>query len=239
MAKITTTKLYVGNLPSDADKDELEEEFRKFGSVVEFDILKDYGFVHFENEAEAKEAVEALDGTMHHGNKIKVEMSRSKVRQNPGMGGKGECYRCGRVGHWSKECPRGPSRDRGRARGDRYSLYDRDPYYPDPYDFYARARLLPPLPYDRYRFDPYERRLPPLPPPYDSSYHDFGRVSPDYYRSAAARDPYYDYYERRRLAALDAYGDKLAVSSSASSGAVSDMKALSRTSLQGRVPGPY
>ncbi|BFZ11914.1 hypothetical protein BsWGS_14952 [Bradybaena similaris] len=229
MAK--TTKLYVGNLPSDADKDDLEEQFRKFGAIVEFDILKDYGFVHFENEAEAKAAVEAMDGTMHHGNKIRVEMSRSRVRQKAGMGGKGECFRCGREGHWSKECPRGPS----RGRGDRFGPYDREPYYPDPYDYYARARMLPPIPYDRYsRYDPYERRLPALPPP-DSLYHDFGRASPDYYRRPSPpRDPYYDYYERRRLAAIDAYGDSLGVSSVATS----EIKTFTRT-LQGRVPGPY
>lgn len=28
------------------------------------------------------------------------QMSHSKVRQRPGMGGKGECFRCGREGHW-------------------------------------------------------------------------------------------------------------------------------------------
>lgn len=39
------TKLYVGNLPENADKAELEQEFAKFGNIVEFDILKDYGFI--------------------------------------------------------------------------------------------------------------------------------------------------------------------------------------------------
>ena len=34
-------------------------------------------------------------------------MSTSGVRQRPGMGGD-QCYRCGREGHWSKECPQYP-----------------------------------------------------------------------------------------------------------------------------------
>ncbi|CAG5114747.1 unnamed protein product [Candidula unifasciata] len=235
------TKLYVGNLPEDTDKTELEEAFKKFGSIVEFDILKDYGFVHFENETEAKAAVEAMDGFQHHGKNIRVEISRSKVRQKAGMGGKGECYRCGGEGHWSKECPRGPSRGSGRDRRDRYNPYERDPYYPYPYDYYARARLLPPLPYDRYRYDAYERsRLPPLPPPRDPLYRDFGRESADYYRRPSPpRDPYYDYYERRRLAELDSYADTLGGSAAAASGGQNDMKSLSRASMQGRIPGPY
>uniref|UniRef100_A0A0B6Y7N7 RNA-binding protein lark n=1 Tax=Arion vulgaris TaxID=1028688 RepID=A0A0B6Y7N7_9EUPU len=235
-----TTKLYIGNLPNDTDRDELEQLFLNYGTIVEFDILKDYGFVHFEKEAEAKAAVDALDGYDHHGSSIRVEISRSKVRQKAGMGGKGECYRCGGEGHWSKECPRGPSRDRGRDRGDRYSPYDRDPFYPDPYDYFARARLLPPLPFDRYRFDPYDRRIPPLPLQRDSLFRDFGRVSQDYYRrSSAAQDPYYDFYERRRMALLDAYGDKLTASSGAGSDIADDIKPLSRSAMQGRVPGPY
>ncbi|KAH9509049.1 hypothetical protein Btru_048887 [Bulinus truncatus] len=237
---MVATKLYIGNLPDETDKDELEQEFRKFGNVVEFDILKGYGFVHFEKEAEAKAAVEALDGYLHRGGNIKVEVSRSKVRQKAGMGAKGECYRCGGEGHWSKECPRGPSRGRGRNDRDRFSPYDREPFYPDPYDYYARARMMPPHPYDRYRFDPYERRLPPPPPPMgrEPLYRDFGRHSPDYYRrSSPPRDPYYEYYDRRRMAPMDPYGDKIQ-----NQGPVGgeDMKPMPRPPpMQGRVPGPY
>ena len=39
------TKLYIGNLPEDTDKPELEDMFSKYGKIVEFDILKDYGFI--------------------------------------------------------------------------------------------------------------------------------------------------------------------------------------------------
>ncbi|XP_012941017.1 RNA-binding protein lark isoform X2 [Aplysia californica] len=233
------TKLYVGNLPDEVNKDELEQMFRKYGNVVEFDILKDYGFVHYEQESEAKAAAAALDGHVYRGTNMKVEVSRSKVRQKAGMGGKGECYRCGGEGHWSKECPRGPSRDSSRGRGmgmrgggGRFRVYDRPPpreaYYPDPYDYYARSRMYPPSSsYDRYRYDPYERRLPPVPPPRDPYRDPYARPSPEYYRRSPPRDPYYDYYERRSL------------SSSGAASAVDDIKPPPRNPLQGRVPGPY
>lgn len=246
------TKLFIGNL-SQVNKGQLEAEFKKFGNVVEFDILGGYGFVHYEQESEAEAAVEAMDGHVHCGKHIRVEVSRSSVRQRAGMGGKGECYRCGGEGHWSKECPRGPTRSksgassRGRGDNSRYSPYSRDSYYPpppDPFDYYARARGLPSYAYDRYRME-YERRLAALPPlPGDSLYRDFdGKDSLDYYRRPSPpRDPYYDFYERRRLAALDPYGDKLRAPSSSSEGlSSSNYQAQSRSmSLShSRVPGPY
>jgi len=250
------TKLYIGNLPENIDKSELQQLFQKYGNVVEFDILKEYGFIHYEQESEAKAAAAALDGHEYRGNNMKVEVSRSKVRQRAGMGGKGECYRCGGEGHWSKECPKGPSRDnrRGssrfggsRMRGGGGGGYDdgpgRDPYYPpDPYDYY-RSRML----YDRYRYDPYERRLPPLP---RDPYRDPYRPSADYYRPRSPmrdmRD--YDYYYDRRRSEMQngssGYGgagywggsDRMP---GGAAGAVDDMKSSHRGQLQARVPGPY
>lgn len=69
---------------------------------------------HMSDEDESKVAIENLNGSEYQGVKITVEASHSKVRPKPGMGGKGQCYRCGKSGHWSKECPR--------------NSYDRAPY---------------------------------------------------------------------------------------------------------------
>ena len=40
------------------------------------------------------------------------QLSTSNVRQRPGMGGD-KCYRCGKEGHWSKECPIYPDNESG------------------------------------------------------------------------------------------------------------------------------
>lgn len=40
-----TTKIYVGNLPENADNTELQEMFEKYGEVKECDIVKNYAFV--------------------------------------------------------------------------------------------------------------------------------------------------------------------------------------------------
>lgn len=203
-----STKLYIGNLPETCKKSELLGLFEQFGTVAECDIVKNYAFVHFDSPDDAQSAAAALDETEFQGSNIKVELSRSKVRTKPGMGNMNECYRCGKEGHWSKDCPKFPGRSsssRGRGRGrdrDDYPPpppypYRRDPY-PDPYYDYYRSRYPPPP--DRYRpYDPYDRRRP-LPPPVDPYYDrdPYSRPPPDYYRrSPPPRDPYYDYYSRR------------------------------------------
>lgn len=101
-------KLYVGSLPEGCDAASLEALFAKYGKVEECDIVKNYAFVHMNSEEESKVAIDALHNSDFMGGKITVEASHSKVRPKPGMGGRGQCYRCGRQGHWSKECPRNP-----------------------------------------------------------------------------------------------------------------------------------
>ena len=42
---VVSTKVFVGSLPESVRKGDLQSLFEKFGTVVECDIIKDYGFV--------------------------------------------------------------------------------------------------------------------------------------------------------------------------------------------------
>jgi len=50
-------KIFVGRLPEDIKKSELEDLFKEYGEVTDSCVLKNYGFVHMANEDEAKAAI--------------------------------------------------------------------------------------------------------------------------------------------------------------------------------------
>lgn len=134
-----TVKIFVGNLTDNTRAPQVRELFGKFGAVVECDIVRNYGFVHLEPTGDVNDVIRELNGQNVDGQPIKVQVSTSRVRQKPGMGDPEQCYRCGRSGHWSKECPRlipwGDRESRGGFRG------LRDAYPPPPPPFLIRVRL--------------------------------------------------------------------------------------------------
>ncbi|KAM6158075.1 RNA-binding protein 4B-like [Rhynchocyon petersi] len=100
-----STKLHVGNISPTCTNQELRAKFEEYGPVIECDIVKDYAFVHMERAEDAVEAIRGLDNTEFQGKRMHVQLSTSRLRTAPGMGDQSGCYRCGKEGHWSKECP--------------------------------------------------------------------------------------------------------------------------------------
>ncbi|HPR08974.1 RNA-binding protein [Candidatus Saccharibacteria bacterium] len=80
------TKLFVGSLPWAVDDTQLEQLFADFGQVLSAKVIVDrdsnrskgYGFVEFENDDEAKAAVEKLNGTEVQGRAIVVNEARPR-----------------------------------------------------------------------------------------------------------------------------------------------------------------
>ncbi|XP_067830112.1 RNA-binding protein 4B-like [Heptranchias perlo] len=143
----SSTKLHVGKVSSSCTSQELQAKFEEYGTVLECDIIKDYAFVHMERGEDAMEAIKGLDGTEFKGKRMHVELSKSRLRIQPGMGEKNTCFRCGKDGHWSKECPT----DRQELGVgftpdylDPYAIpprYGEQPYYDSRYvDYYEKYR---------------------------------------------------------------------------------------------------
>ncbi|XP_043533979.1 RNA-binding protein 4B-like [Chiloscyllium punctatum] len=143
----SSTKLHVGKVSPNCTSQELQAKFEEYGTVLECDIIKDYAFVHMERGEDAMAAIKGLDGTELKGKRIHVELSKSRLRVQPGMGEKNTCFRCGKDGHWSKECP-ADRQEMGLGFAhdylDPYAMHHRygeQPFYDSRYvDYYEKYR---------------------------------------------------------------------------------------------------
>ena len=89
-------KLYVGSLSWDTNDQGLRQAFEAFGEVSDAVVISDretgrsrgFGFVTFEEDEAAREAVEKLDGTALDGRNIKVNEARERQGGRGGGGGR-------------------------------------------------------------------------------------------------------------------------------------------------------
>lgn len=85
-ANSNTTKIFVGNLTEKTRAPEVKALFEKFGTVLECDVIRNYGFIHLESQDNnVNEAIRELNGMMVDGQALKVQVSTSRVRQKPGI----------------------------------------------------------------------------------------------------------------------------------------------------------
>ncbi len=80
------TKLFVAGFPWAVTNDQLKEMFSPFGAVVSAQVIMDkatgrskgFGFVEFENDAEAQTAIDKLNDTDMEGRKLVVNIARPR-----------------------------------------------------------------------------------------------------------------------------------------------------------------
>jgi RNA recognition motif-containing protein len=89
-------KLYVGNMSFDSSETELRKAFEAFGAVDSVTIIMDrdtgrpkgFGFIEMSNDAEAKKAVEGMNGKDFMGRTLNVNEARPRT-DGPRRGGSG------------------------------------------------------------------------------------------------------------------------------------------------------
>ncbi|HOK37846.1 MAG TPA: RNA-binding protein [Bacteroidales bacterium] len=82
--------LFVANLHPKTRGKDLQALFSQYGTVLSARVIIDkqtgkskrYGFVEFENDAEAEAAINALNDSDFQGNKIAVKISIPKTEEN-------------------------------------------------------------------------------------------------------------------------------------------------------------
>ena len=80
-------KLYVGNMSFDSNESEVRKAFEAHGTVDSVTIIMDrdtgrpkgFGFVEMSNEAEAKKAIEGLNGKDFMGRTLNVNEARPRT----------------------------------------------------------------------------------------------------------------------------------------------------------------
>ena len=83
-------KLYIGNLPFNTTGADLEEVFGQYGVVESANVITDresgrsrgFGFVEFENSADAQAAQAALDGQDYEGRALRVNEAQERERRS-------------------------------------------------------------------------------------------------------------------------------------------------------------
>jgi RNA recognition motif-containing protein len=89
-------KLYVGNMSFDSNESEIRKAFEAYGQVDSVTIIMDrdtgrpkgFGFVEMSNEAEARKAIESLNGKDFMGRTLNVNEARPRT-EGPRHGGNG------------------------------------------------------------------------------------------------------------------------------------------------------
>jgi RNA recognition motif-containing protein len=103
-----SNKLYVGGLPFSVTEGQLQEIFTTHGTVESARVIADkftgksrgFGFVEMSSSAEAKKAIDALNGTQLEGRTLTVNEAKPMAPRDNGGGSRGRDNFSGGRNRW-------------------------------------------------------------------------------------------------------------------------------------------
>jgi len=78
MSEVSSTRLYLGNLPRTATKSDIEQHFAAHGTgkITEIKLMNGFGFIEYEDAMDARDVVPAFHGSTFMGERMVVQFAR-------------------------------------------------------------------------------------------------------------------------------------------------------------------
>ncbi|KAI9792025.1 MAG: hypothetical protein M1833_001274 [Piccolia ochrophora] len=78
MTEVSPTRLYLGNLPRNATKSDVEAHFNTHGTgkITEIKLMNGFGFIEYEDAMDARDVVPAFHGSDFMGERLTVQFAR-------------------------------------------------------------------------------------------------------------------------------------------------------------------
>ncbi|KAL8733262.1 MAG: hypothetical protein Q9181_003657 [Wetmoreana brouardii] len=84
MAEVSSTRLYLGNLPRDVTKEDIQQHFKDApGTIAEVKLMNGFGFIEYEDAVDARDVVPiAYHGSDLNGSRLTVQFARGSRQRN-------------------------------------------------------------------------------------------------------------------------------------------------------------
>ncbi|KAF2167862.1 hypothetical protein M409DRAFT_22010 [Zasmidium cellare ATCC 36951] len=86
-AGVSNTRLYLGNLPRNATKADVENHFNTHGTgeITEIKLMNGFGFIEYKDAMDARDVVPAFHGSEFMGERLVVQFARGSTRPREGF----------------------------------------------------------------------------------------------------------------------------------------------------------